>query len=44
MVDGINAMPTWSFCLVFFLLTYKTKRDETETMPNLKKLKNEEEL
>jgi hypothetical protein len=41
MFDRINIVPTWSLRLIFFLLLpSKIKKDETETMPNLKEIKN----
>ena len=41
MVDGIKKIvPTWSLCLIFFLLPSKIKKDETETMSNSKEIKN----
>ena len=39
MVDGIKIVPTSSLRLIFSLLTSKIKKDETETMPNLKEIK-----
>ena len=45
MVDGVKIVPTWSLCMIFFLLPSKIKKDEKETMSNLEEIKNiEEEL
>ena len=40
MVDGIKIVSTWSLRLIFFIAV-KIKRDETETMPNLKEIKKQ---
>jgi hypothetical protein len=44
MANGIKIVPVLVVAFNFFLLPSKIKRNETETIPNLKEIKIEEEL